>query len=210
MSLTYSLVYTPLRDLRRVVNYLYADGKVHFRFKDFEKREDIVGFEEKLNYLMTYLFNYSYSSCYNYSPSEYVELPKGIIKEIIKDFLKSPDVIQIYNIVKLNIVDKKFKGFKANLNYSLTRLEDGNSKGVSPFGSIDDDCAPLRSPGRRHAKGSIQIFLETLKIDLYSYLFNDGYSIAINSTRKIKDRDKLIKKQNRIYEATTADVIKLW
>ncbi len=200
MSLTYSLVYTPLKDLRRVVNYLYADGKVHFRFKDFEGRENIVGFEKKLNYLMTYLFNYAYS------PYEDMQLTKNIVK----DFLKSPDVVQVYNVMKLHIVDKKFKGFKVNLNYSLTKQGGGLSKVVSPFGSINERCAPLQFRGRNYIKGSLQTFLEILRIDLDNYLFNDGYSIVISNKGKIKDRDKLIKKQNKIYEAATANVIQLW
>ena len=61
-DLTCSVLYTPSKNDLAIdsdnLKYLCRDNKIHIRFRDYNKKQVIRGFESKLTYLLTYLMNY--------------------------------------------------------------------------------------------------------------------------------------------------------
>lgn len=198
MSLTYSINYTPEYKARSFVSFMCSDNRIHLRFKNFEKEEEIKGFEKKLVYLMTYLFNYSYmpNIVCNTTYDNY---------QLISNFLNTDDIKDIILYIKLNGNGyfEKFKGFKIKVNYKKSNLS-------LPFGKLDDNCFPLNRENQILLKGSLDIFLSTLKINLWDYLFNDGYSINILKVKNQKFNDKFINKELKKYNKVNQNLVELW
>lgn len=179
MNLTYSLIYTPSLKNTNYLDFICFDNKIHFRFKDFNKEERITGFEKKFTYLISYLFNFEYVWNINLN-----------LEDNLKAFYRLEDVVQIYEVVRETILDSKFKGFKAYINYK-------RSDEAACFGEVDKDCFPLIKEENVYKKGSLKTFLTILNVDLKNYLFNDGYSILIHKNKNKVINEKFIKKQNK-------------
>lgn len=180
--LTFTLNYTPHINFDDKVNFVCSDNRIHFRFKDFNKEEFIVGFEKKLTYLMTYLFNYSYL------PSVIPENLQADKEILLNNFLKTNDVVQIMTTINTNILSTKFKGFRASFNYK--------KKGdINPFGEVVKDCFPLETEDEVVLKGSLQSFLTIFRISLKDYLFNDAYTIQLSDIGDITANNKFINKE---------------
>lgn len=179
MNLTYSLIYSPSLKNINYLDFICFDNKIHFRFKDFNKEERIIGFEKKFTYLMCYLFNFEYVWNSNLS-----------LEDNLKAFYRLKDVSEIYEVIKETMPDSKFKGFKAYPNYKRFNK-------VACFGELDKDCFPLIKEENVYKKGSLKTFLTVLNIDLKNYLFNDAYSILIHKSINKVINEKFIKKQNK-------------
>ena len=197
--LTFTLSYTPNLNLNNEINFVCSDNKIHFRFKDFTKEEFIMGFEKKLTYLMTYLFHYSYLPTVI---PENINVDKEIL---LNSFLKTNDVIQIMTTINFHITNTKFKGFRAAYNYK----KKGN---VNPFGDVCHTCFPLKVEDNVLQKGCLKLFLDTLKVSLADFLFNDAYTIQLSDIGDITVNNKFInkelKKLNKLNSMDT--LVELW
>ena len=58
-KLAYSLIFTP-STVSKDISHLCSDDKIHIRLDNFDKCCRIEGFERKLTYLLTYMFNYNF------------------------------------------------------------------------------------------------------------------------------------------------------
>lgn len=192
MNLTYSLIYTPSLENTKYLDFICFDNKIHFRFKDFNKEQRIIGFEKKLTYLMCYLFNFEFVDNINLSTNEN-----------LKKFYKMDDVIEIYEIIRETLLNPKFKGFKAYINYKRFNK-------TAYFGELDKDCFPLLKDEGVYKKGSLKTFLNLLNIDLKNYLFNDAYSILIHKNKNEVINEKFINKQNKKESNKTLEYEQLW
>lgn len=167
MEKTYKLVFVPSKEELKIDSSIYicSDGKVHIRFRDFNEEQEIRGFEKKLTYLISYLFNFCY-------------LPKVLKKysekELITDFLKTNDVNCIVNLIKVFSHGKYFRGLKLAKNY--------RKRACKYFGNLNLDYFPLNKENSNiETIGNLNTFLTTFKISLEDYLFNDGYEIVLGS-----------------------------
>ena len=198
-KLSYRLIYYPETDKSSYINYWYSDNKVHFKFLNINKKVILKGFEQKLNYLMTYLFNFSFApTILRFNTSQDSEQ----VKFLVKEFINSPEIKEVNDIVSWKIGDCDFKGFKVLLNKKTTNL----------FGELPFSCAPLDiSKNGLVSKGSLSLFLRKLKVDLVNFLFDDGYILEIYNCKKdLKINDKFIKKTTKKHNKITANVNSLW
>lgn len=195
-NLTCGIYYSPNNkenDLEKI-NYICADKKIHIRFRDFSEKEIISGFEKKLTYLLSYLMNFSY-------------LPKVVDKYdsqvLITDFLKTTDVMTIYNEIKLYTHIDNIKGFKLTKNYK--------KKVCKAFGEVNPYAFPLNIQDTVVKTGNLNSFLTNFKINLIDYLFNDNYVIIIHEARTAK-LSKFKRKQIRKEEKKNKNynLVELW
>lgn len=195
-NLTCMLCYTP-NDVNDALslNYLCFDDKIHLRFRDFKSEMIISGFEKKLTYLLSYLMNYSY-------------LPKVLNiynnETLIDTFLKSSDVTNIYNSIRKNICNQKFKGIQLKANYKKGEC--------AAFGAVNSNCFPRRIIDGVEQAGNLYTFLSAFNISLDNYLFDDRYKVIIMEDRGINPNIKFIKKQIKRQErdSTQFDIARLW
>lgn len=197
MSLTYSINFTPnlkINKSKNVLNYACADNRIHFRFKDFNNQEIISGFEKKLTYLMTYLFNYSYLPKIDDSVSNN--------KDLKNNFLNTKEVTYILNEIKRVVLNFNIKGFLAHLNYNRSDM-------IVPFGKVDINCFPVFETDLI-IKGSLNYFLKEFNIDLITYLFDDRYIVILREVKESKFNNKFINKQNKQKVKINNNLVKLW
>ena len=182
MALTYSLIYTPTVSTNYNAKYVCSDGKVHIRFKDYNKSQLIKGFEGKLTYLISFLFHKS--DCEN-----------------ISQFMKLNDiwVLEQYLVEGISKYSSyKYKGLKLLKNYN-------KKLNLSEYGEIDDDCFPKKDKNI----SNLQKFMDSFKLDnLTNFLFDDSYEVIIHRKKDEKD-NKFIRKQNRIKEKES-ELFVLW
>lgn len=190
---TCSILYNPETKTNYYnAKYVCSDGKIHIRFRDFDKPQLIEGFESKLTYLIAFIF---YEGLYS-------------TKE---EFLKSNDIWLLNEYLKRGV--EKYN----NYEYKGLLLLDNYSKKEETikFGSHDPDCFP--NPIRKHSedddsyinKSKLNVFTEELKISsIIDFLFNDGYKIIIHRKKEIKD-NKFIRKQKKIQDKKS-NLIELW
>lgn len=139
---------------------------------------------------------------YSYIPSVIGEYE---VKPLIEGFLKTPDLATVLHTVKSNIHNQDFRGFNASKNYKRSNLK--------YFGNVDKNCFPLEEGESGIISiGSLKTFLNTLKISLYEYLFNDGYFIVIhaNKDQKLDAKfiNKKLRKENR--QTIVSNLEQLW
>lgn len=186
VTLTYKLQYTPVKEYINIDSSIYicSDNKVHIRFRDFNTEQIISGFEKKLTYLISYLMNFCY-------------LPKVIKnykeEDLIKDFLKTSDINTVINTIKVFSHGKPFRGLKLAKNY--------RKRACKYFGNLNLNYFPLNKENSDiETAGTLQTFLDTFKISLEDYLFNDAYEIILGNFKNKsnnKFKDKLLRKEER-------------
>lgn len=197
MKLTCSLIYTPqyYKEAKSNFSYVCSDDKIHFRFKDYNKEELIAGFDRKLSYLMTYLFNYVFLPKMK---------PKTSQNDLITHFMNSSEVNLISNTIYPVLSVVKFKGFRPFLNYN-------KSQNIKPFGRLDKNCFPLMENMKEN---SFESFFSNLNTTLLDYLFDDRIVILIHKYKELKLNTKFINKQDKLLkrytESTESDLVKLW
>ena len=114
------------------INFVCSDDRIHFRFKDYIKSEIIRGFEKKLTYLLSYLFNFDY---------KLKNTTNKPFKEVLNDFLHTSDIIYLTKIIEDNITYKNFKGLKGRVSYNKTNATQ------YPFGKINKEYFPVDKEG---------------------------------------------------------------
>lgn len=196
--LTCVLCYVPRKaKLIDQVKYTCLDNKIHIRFKDFNSPQTIKGFELKLTYLISYLFNYCYLP---------TVLRKDSNQTLLKNFLSNSDLNEVLRTIKVFITPTKTNGFKLGKNY--------NRKDNKFFGNVDINCFPLLEKDGVTEIGSLKQFLKTFGgIKLEDYLFNDGYEVVIKDINLEVKLNKYQKKDIKIQERNrnkTVDLVSLW
>ena len=198
MSLTYSVVYTPVNKDWELNHPKYTchDNKIHIRFKDYNSPQIISGFEEKLTYLLSYLLHY------NFQPQ--VLMCKSN-EQIMNLFLKDNDVQEINLVIRDFTNDNKYKGLKLLKNYNKKDT-------VEFFGKTDINCFPVNKDGDGVTKiGSLELFLNNLgKISLVNYLFNDNYKIYIHKLKSEKTNKFERKQLRKIKPIEKIELVDLW
>lgn len=197
----YSLVFTKSLEVTKVEidKYICFDNKIHIRLRDFNAETLLIGFEKKLTYLLSYLINYSYipKLVGNYSD-----------KDVLRSFLLDETVAKIIAFIGSWIEDKSvaYEGILLKPNYKKDK------KALKYFGDTDTRFFPLEIKNNVMEAGSLDFFLQTFNIDLYSYLFDDAYAIWLHEkgfkpTKKFDSRKlrKLNKQNNR-----NIDIAELW
>lgn len=190
---TCSILYNPETKTNYYnAKYVCSDGKIHIRFKDFDKPQLIEGFEAKLAYLISFIF---YEG--NYSTKE--------------EFLESNDIWLLNEYLKRGI--EKYNNYK----YKGLFLLDNYSKKDETvrFGVHDSDCFPdpvrqnNENEGSYSSKNKLNVFTEELKIgNIIDFLFNDSYKIIIHRKREIKE-NKFVRKQKKLQDKQS-DLFELW
>lgn len=182
-DLTCSVLYTPSKNELAIdsdnLKYLCKDNKIHIRFRDYNKKQVIRGFESKLTYLLTYLMNYWY-------------LPQVIQKydsdKLIEDFLETKEITKLVLNLNLFLNTANFKGLKLSKNYKRKNSKDFGDTLLECFPSHKDEVEKI---------GGIDLFLEYFNFNnLLDYLFNDGIILIIHEELK-EDITKFDRKQIR-------------
>ena len=196
--LSCSICYIPSKaKLMDNVKYTCWDNKIHLRFRDYKTAQNIKGFESKLTYLISYLFNYCYlptvlNDCDN--------------DKLLSNFLSNSDLNKVLNAINIFINPFKTTGFKIGKNY--------NKSTCKYFGDNIITCFPLTVSDGIVEIGSLNQFLSNFGgISLQDYLFNDGYEIHLrdfdNSEKLNKFQRKDIKRQEKI-NSKNIDLVDLW
>lgn len=165
MHLTYKYVFSPneVKSDLLDINFLCHDNKVHIRLRDYTKAEVLKGFEAKLTYLITYLFNYNF-------------LPKFVgkpdLKALLKNFNTKSDEMKELNEALRPYMQEDFKGIKVTANYRKS----GN---FSPFGTLDPDFCPTLKDGKLMISTGLKFFLKSFNTTLQDFLFNDAYEVIL-------------------------------
>lgn len=191
-KLTYKLVYTPNKEsfysvCESNINFLCADNKIHIRLRDYDKEEVISGFIGKLTYLVTYLVNY--------------------VEGANKDRFASDDDLLAWatsnineylgKLIRMDLHDDSFKGLKISKNFRRI-------KNYSKLGSIANGLCPYS-----HGQCSLSSFIETMRISLYDFLFNDAYEVVIVKSKDKRVYQKYVNKKS-IKKQIVDKSIKLW
>lgn len=193
-DLTFSLCFEPNLESSKEISYVCYDNKIHIRFRDFYKPEIIAGFEKKLTYLITYLFNFSYKKTIigNYSD-----------KDLIDGFMHSTDMLELLKILKMC---DEIDGIKLSINYRKNPND-------NTFGSIVENCYPKNMYDNINYIGGLESFLRSIGLDLLVYLFDDRYYIQIKPPAPLqhvnkKFTNKLYRKQNKLI--SQPKLVELW
>lgn len=202
--------YKSYPDLTKI-NFLCADNLIHIRFKKYSKEECIYGFEQKLTYLLTYLFTKNIY-CKLWESDIDLSSFEDVWKFGLKYFAESSDYKTL-----LSCIEKKFprcEGFNLKPLYSKINYE----RAAQQFGEIARGAYPTKlTPYFIEDEISLKTFLDVLKIDLDTYLFNDRYYLEIfNYSYSAKNvYDKFLNKyKNKLKVKTKRDKsfkeINLW
>ena len=197
MDLTYSVCFTPSVKQNDDLNFICFDHKVHVRLRDYEKVGVVAGFEKKLSYLLSYLLNFSYLPSILNSDLD--------SDKILKAFLNSEDVRIINKCIFTSIPNLSFNGIKIYKNYNKKQ----NKK---DFGELRETLFPVNlNELNIITTGSLKFFLESINLDLKSYLFDDRYSIIFH---KASDKDINEKFENKKLRKTRSiegfEIVDLW
>jgi len=183
-DLTFSLIWTPSIEPNSNAKYTCSDNKVHIRLRDFNKPQIISGFEDKLAYLISFIF---------FSEKD----------KTLKDLLSSMYLEDINVVLENYIVNKtgyKYKGLKIKENYS--RKDKHNI-----YGKIDINCFPF---SELENCNYLDYFQQRFKINLYDFLFNDAYKIMIHKKQEQKENKFIRKKQKQDLVSNDSDLYNLW
>lgn len=193
------ICYIPNKNDSENINYICSDHKIHIRFRDYNQRAYIAGFEQKLTYLISYLMNYSY-------------LPQVINMQssdkLVKDFLNSADILTINNCIKNKAISSKYKGLKVKSKYTRNM-----TNSYKCFGDVKAECFPVFLENDILKASNLEYFLSSFKISLSDYLFNDNYIIIITDINTSGINKKFI---NRMHKKTqyvvqnNATLVELW
>ena len=136
MNLTYNLVYTPSLDDgyradEKDINWLCSDRKIHIRLRDYNKPEVIVGFINKLTYLVTYLVN---SGC-----TASLESMRENPDKYLSTFCENDEsFLHLVDFIKSSLHDSRYSGIKVTKVYRKKKVNKPNS-----FGIISDGAMPV-------------------------------------------------------------------
>ena len=161
----YYLVYSP-EDEKWVdeygINFLCSDNKIHIRLRNYEQKEVIHGFIDKLTYLITYLI------C-----GKWADMPAASPEKIISNFTKlDADFNNIEHIVKLSLHEDDFAGINIRKVYRKKPISKDKL-----LGSFAEGTCPA-SKETTWAR-SLSNFLSAFNVSLGDYLFNDAYEVVI-------------------------------
>jgi len=183
-KLTYSLVYTPSLDDGlgaddRDINWLCSDRKIHIRLRDYTKPEVITGFVNKLTYLVTYLVN---SGCTS-SLESVRENPDSYLDTFCKN---DEDFLRVVDLVKSSLHEPRYQGIKVSKVYRKKKVNKPNS-----FGIISDGVLQVEDS---YKLGNLSYFVESMRIPLHEFLFNDAYTVVLSNDPARSCYDKFVRK----------------
>lgn len=183
----YYLVYSP-EDEKWVdelgIDFLCSDNKVHIRLRNYEQKEVIHGFIDKLTYLITYLI------C-----GKWADMPAASPEIIISNFINlDEDFKNIEQSVKFSLHEDNFAGINIHKVYRKKPISKDKL-----LGSFTEGTCPA-SKETTWAR-SLSSFLSAFNISLAEYLFNDAYEVVITDEvgEKPHRYQKFInKKENKV------------
>lgn len=184
-KLTFSLRFTPSIETNKNAKYTCSDNKVHIRLKDYNKPQEIKGFEDKLTYLITYIFvSMKYNS--------------------IDELMSSMYLVEIENVLRSYIkfqTDYTYKGLKILPKYS-------KKDKYNLYGNIDIDCFPsILENSNIHF---LDYFQKVFSINLYDFIFNDQYEIIIRASDYTGENKFTKKEKRREFTESNSILYKLW
>lgn len=198
-KLSYSITYTPslegLGAEEKGIDFLCVDGKIHVRLRDYDHPETIRGFVDKLTFVVTYLINAESGSMGDMTA-------EGFISEFCSH---SADFTSLSQAVGSLLHEPRYKGIQVSKAYR--KKNKGPTAG--PLGSISKGAAPLVDGS---LYGDLAYFLEEMRLDLYSFLFDDAYSIQIQERAEEASYAKFANKLNRKVLKSRGDFeyVSLW
>ena len=196
MPLTYKYVFSPneVKSDLLDINFLCHDNKVHIRLRDYSKAEVLKGFEAKLTYLITYLFNYTF-------------LPKFVgrsdVKALLKNFNSKSEEMKELNEALRPYMQEEFKGIKVSANYRKKST-------FSPFGTLEPDFCPTLKDGKLITSTGLKFFLKSFNTTLQDFLFNDAYEVVLVVEKQKTLYNKFKNKQERKKTRGKAVEVSLW
>lgn len=199
MNSTYSVCYYP--EIANTNKYKLKltcfDKRIHVKLKDYNKPRKLIGFENKLNYLISYLLHYQYlSKTKNLSKNE----------DLLLKFSKTPDILEILKVIQQYAIEHDILGI--SIKYVNKENKYGNL--YHPYFPLDFD--ENYNYDKRYTY-DLEYFLNKLNISIYDYLFNDKYIIIlgknIKNTANNKFMKKQIKHQKRLNDIDL-DTVNLW
>ena len=181
-------------------NIKCIDKKVHIRFKDYLEEVTLTGLEQKLNFLITHLFNSKLDKLdedvgwLNYEGND-----KNILKRAFKEFVNKAEYLEemklLYNVFENRNLD--IKGVYLLPNYKRK----GNLNIRQQFGKMDNELLKLNTLDLISLLVKHKIDRCSIS-DLMVFLFDDKLEIKIVSSqdynnRVIKAYTKFKNKANR-------------
>lgn len=195
MPLTYKYVFSPKESESDSfdVDFLCHDHKVHVRLREYRKTEVLRGFEAKLTYLVTYLFNYSFRPKFVGQPS-----PEALLKGFNT---KSDTLLELSEAIR-PYMPNQFRGIKVAAGY--------RRKTNAAFGFLDPETCPSSKEGQLVTTTGLQFFLSTFHTNVVDYLFNDAYEVVLMVDKKKPLYTKFKKKQERKDSRKQTVEVPLW
>jgi hypothetical protein len=204
-ELTIKVVKTAWTETRDDIDYLYMDGCLHARLKDYGwKKETVTGFEGKLNFLLTYIVNYYVQA--NLMTPEMITrmLDKNEWKKIwddVTDKISSGDCLKpVYGAINAIFGKDKCKGLSILPAYHKKTPREGfiMTGGIKGL-HVEEGEAPINA------------FMNTFGVAdglVSDFLRDDSYSIEISPKVEI-DYSKFITKHKEKHKKSPEE-INLW
>lgn len=179
------------------VDPICSDGYLHIRFRDYENECDIVGFEQKLTYLITTIFNKGFY---------FMEIPdrdktskdfKYIWDKYSEKFLNSSHISELLD--ELKVMYPGLKGIKLYPNYR----KDGYKDAMRQFGSVAEGAYPALhsdngSDGRCFSFFFlISSFSTPSSFKIRNFLFDDKCYLKISELKTYDVYSKFVNRKNR-------------
>ena len=177
------------------------DKKIHIRLKNYNRPTKIVGFENKLNYLLCYLLHFQCLANNQFDQSNMNATT------VLQDFAKTSDVVEILNVIQQCLLEHDVLGIAIKENKQV----------AAPFGNISPYYFPLSFDNDgvidKKVICNLAAFLNKFRISIYDYLFNDKYIIILtnNMTKNINKKfiNKQLKHKQKL-ENVELNVVSLW
>lgn len=184
---------------------LCIDNKIHIRFRDYGAKEVIAGFEDKLTYMLTYLFNKEFTPTIEEFEGAMTQGHSFVWSRYLPLFMDSQSYKEIESVISKNIVG--YSGILLTPKY----VKKPYTNPWEQFGSIQDGASiPSTGPG---GEGILKQFLSVFKVSLEDYLFNDSYQFVIDEKMVAETiNSKFIKKgrPNKEVKDIKVEVPELW
>ena len=177
-------------------NPVCYDKTIHIRFANYDSSKTIAGIEDKLTYLLTYLFNKEFA--YYYVDRDDIAANTTDFKKLWEKYIKRFKESDSFKAV-LNVVQTKYK--VKDILLAPMYLKNGYKNAWKQFGHLDDGAyISVRSENYLNGSGSLQLFTDTFKLSLKDLLLNDSVYFRVSEYTP-KDVNKKFLNKERTKDA---------